>query len=107
MSIEYDALKRLAEYKEAGVSDHYTEKIDGKLVLDVKFQTGGTATNEKNGIFIEDLLILADAKLNQFQKEFPCRENALAITAIEEAILWLIARKADREYRNVYGKDEK
>lgn len=106
MAIEYNALKKLYEAKASGVADEYQETIDDKVVLDVKFQTGGTATNAKNGIFIEDLLILADVKLNEFQAEFPCRENALAITAIEEAILWLTARKAERENRNVYGKEE-
>lgn len=107
MAIKYNALEKLNMYRQNGVSQHYTESIDGKKVLDVKFQSGGTATNEKNGIFIEDLLIVAYAKLDEFNKAFPCRENSLALTKIEEAILWLTARKAERESRGVYGKDEK
>ncbi len=107
MAVEYNALEKLNEYRTSGVFDKYTERINDEVVLDVKFQTGGTATNGKNGIFVEDLLILANTKLTEFQAAFPCRENALALTAIEEAILWLTARKAEREYRGVYGKDEK
>lgn len=107
MAVEYNALEKLNESRTYGVGDKYKESINGNVVLDVKFQTGGTATNEKNGIFIEDLLILANAKLTEYQNAFPCRENALALTAIEESILWLTARKAEREYRNVYGKEEK
>ena len=107
MAVEYNALRKLNDSRTNGIDDNYKESIDGNVVLEVKFQTGGTATNEKNGIFIEDLLILASAKLTEYQNAFPCRENALALTAIEESILWLTARKAEREYRNVYGKEEK
>lgn len=104
---EYDATKKLNEYRTNGVASHYTERIDDKVVLDVKFQEGGTATTPKNGVFIEDLLIVAYAKLDEYNKALPSRENALALTKIEEALLWLGARKAEREYRNVYGKEEK
>lgn len=107
MAIEYNALEKLNTYRQVGVAQHYTERINDKKVLDIKFQSGGTATNEKNGVFIEDLLIVAYAKLDEFNKAFPCRENSLALTKIEEAILWLTARKVERESRGVYGKDEK
>jgi len=106
-TLDYDALAKLNLYRDNGVSSDYREKIDDKEVLHVKFQEGGTATTVKNGVFIEDLLIVAHAKLNEFNKAFPCRENSLALTAIEESILWLTARKAERNYRGVYGKDEK
>lgn len=107
MAVKYNALEKLNDYREHGVDDHYTESYDGKKYLDVKFQVGGTATTEKNGAFIEDLLIVAYAKLNEYNQGLPSRENSLALTKIEEAILWLTARKAEREYRNVYGTEEK
>lgn len=100
-------LTKLYDYRDNGVADRYSEKIAGKEVLKVKFQTGGTATTERNGVFIEDLLIVAYAKLNEYNQKFPCRENSLALTKIEEAMQWLVARKEEREYRGVYGKDEK
>ena len=105
--MKYDALKKLNEYRKSGVAQHYTERINDEIVLDVKFQSGGTATTDKNGIFIEDLLIVAYAKLDEFNKHMPSRENSLALTKIEEAILWLTSRKAERESRNVYGTEEK
>jgi len=37
---------------------------------------------------------------------FPCRENSLTITKIEEAIHWQDARTKDREKRGVEGKSE-
>ena len=39
-------------------------------------------------------------KLNQ---KFPCRENSVAITKLDEALMWLDKRKKDREKRNVEG----
>ena len=94
MAVKYNALEKLNDYREHGVDDHYTESYDGKKYLDVKFQVGGSATTEKNGAFIEDLLIVAYAKLNEYNQGLPSRENSLALTKIEEAILWLTARKA-------------
>lgn len=105
---EYNGIHQLAIERLRGVpGDDFKQLIDGKVVLDIKFQTGGTADNPRNGIFIEDLLIVAYLKLSSYQEKFPCRENALALTKIEESLQWLTSRKADREARGVYGKDEK
>lgn len=105
---EYNGITELALAKGRGVpADEYTESIDGKEVLKIKFQTGGTADNPRNGVFIEDLLIVAHLKLSSYNEKFPCRENSLALTKIEESLQWLTSRKADREARGVYGKDEK
>ena len=37
---------------------------------------------------------------------FPCRENALTITKIDEAIHWQDARTKDRERRKVEGQNK-
>lgn len=43
-------------------------------------------------------------RLEGFQNsEFKCRENELAITKLEEALMWLRKRAQDREARNVEG----
>ena len=105
--MDYDALQQLNDSLTYGVSDHYQRNINGKTVLDVKFQTGGTATTERNGVFIEDLLIVAYVKLDEYNKGLPSRENSLALNKIEEAILWLTARKAECEHRGVYGTEKR
>lgn len=57
-----------------------------------------------NGICNEDLLIMVVRRLEGFQNsEFKCRENALALTHIEEALLWLRKRTMGRENRGVEG----
>lgn len=105
--MEYNALKKLFSIKPHTVTDWWVERINDITVLDIKFQTGGTASTERNGIFIEDLLIAARAKLNEYNKQLPCRENQLAMDKIDEAILWLTYRKTEREHRGVYGTDKK
>ncbi len=105
---EYNAIEELYTTLQRGVpADDYSEKIDDKEVLHVKFQTGGTATTERNGVFIEDLLIVAYAKLRSYNETLPSRENSLALTKIEEALQWLNTRKVERTVRNVYGTESK
>ena len=61
-------------------------------------------SREPNGAFVEGVLEAALGRLEFYQRsEFRCRENALAITKIEEAIHWLQHRTADREARGVEG----
>lgn len=105
--VQYNAFEELNILRDHGVANHFTKSINDEVVLDIKFQKGGTATTERNGIFIEDLLVVAYAKLDEYNKHLPSRENSLALTKIEESLHWLTARKAEREYRNVYGTEEK
>lgn len=57
-----------------------------------------------NGVANEDLIVMVIDRLNSFQEsQFKCRENAIAITKLEEALLWLRKRTTDRERRNVEG----
>jgi len=71
----------------------------------VKFQKGPIAENERNGCFMEDLLDIVVDRLESFQSgDFACRENALALTKIQEALHWLNHRTSDRIERDVEGK---
>lgn len=107
-TLKYNALEKLHNELNRGTpGDEVSLNIGGKEVLRVKFQTGGTATTERNGVFIEDLLIVAYSKLADYNRGLPCRENSLALTKIEEAIMWLANRKVERESRGVYGTEEK
>jgi len=59
-----------------------------------------------NGCQIDDVVKWAKEKIEGFNKEFPCCENSIVITKLDEALLWLGKRKADREARNVEGKSQ-
>jgi hypothetical protein len=57
-----------------------------------------------NGAFVEDVIAAAKQRIEYYQEsQFRCRENALAITKLDEALLWLNKRTSDREARKVEG----
>jgi hypothetical protein len=58
------------------------------------------------GAKIEDLVLFTRRCLENLNQLVPCRENSLAITKLQEAELWLLARKLDRQRRNVTGTKE-
>ena len=81
---------------------------DDKTLCIIHFQEGPTKEVGINGIFMPDLLGICLSMLEDFQStEFKCRENALAITAIEEAILRLKQRQLERKKRGVQGTYKK
>jgi hypothetical protein len=90
---------------ENGAHRRFTIKaVENDAVLgEVKFQSG-ELINGLNGIFIEDLLEITVQHLKQFQdSEFRCRENACALTHVEEAQMWLEKRRKNRMVRGVEG----
>lgn len=73
-------------------------------LAEVHFQEGPIKECGVNGVCNEDLINIVICRLEHFQQsEFRCRENALAITALEEALLWLRKRTMGRENRGVEG----
>jgi len=73
----------------------------------VRFQDGTIPEHGVNGIQVEDLIEVCIDRLQMFQSsDFPCRQNDLAITKLEEALHWLEARTADRRKRWVEGTCE-
>lgn len=57
-----------------------------------------------DGTTNEEVLAVLINRLQGLQEKFPCRENAIVITKLEEALMWLNKRTADRLARNVEGK---
>lgn len=79
--------------------------------ISITWQNGPLGRGEDrkapNGAFVEGVLQAALGRLNHYQAtKFKCRENALAITKIEEALHWLQSRTASRESRGVEGTHE-
>lgn len=61
-----------------------------------------------NGAFVEDVIAAVVQRIEHYQStEFRCRENAIALTHLETALLWLNKRTQDREARGVEGTHEK
>lgn len=97
-----------------GANHHYmvtlpdwTRAPDGSNshgVWDINFQNGPIAEHGVNGLTQEVLLAIVVDRLRSFQAgAFACRENALALTKIEEAQHWLHARTSARMARGVEG----
>ena len=75
----------------------------------LQFQRGPRKDPEaRKGVCGADLLEIVRDQLREFQTgPFSCRENACALTHIEEALMWLNRRAEDRAERNVLGTNEK
>lgn len=75
------------------------------LINYLKFQSGPAVTPDGyNGFTIEALLAVVEDKLQQHQQgSFSCRENACALTHLQECMMWLAKRTRDREQRGVEG----
>ena len=78
------------------------------IFANIDFQMGPVKENGVNGCHHEDLIMVVLDRLRGAQKgEFSCRENALAITKLEEALLWLNYRTNSRVQRGVEGMSQK
>lgn len=74
------------------------------LLAKVHFQEGPVKEQGVNGINNEDAIVMVIRRLQGFQDSpFSCRENAMAITKLEEALMWLRKRTIGREKREVVG----
>lgn len=73
-------------------------------LVEIHFQEGPIKEVGVNGVYNEDLIAMVICRLEHFQKgPYACRDNALAITKLEEALLWLRKRTIGRENRGVEG----
>lgn len=61
-------------------------------------------TTVQDGTANEEVLRVLIDRMHFLQSKFPCRENAIVITKLEESLMWLEKRTADRKNRNVEGK---
>ena len=57
-----------------------------------------------DGTTNEEILRMLIDRMKSLQEKFPCRENAIVITKLEESLMWLNKRTADRTVRGVEGK---
>ena len=60
-----------------------------------------------DGTTNEEVLAMMIDRMIYLQNKFPCRENAIVITKLEESLMWLNKRTSDRKARNVEGTNAK
>lgn len=96
-----------------GANHEYLIAVDRELAVPkevkIAFQNGARKDeNAIHGVIDTDLLEIVRDRLKGFQSgEFATRENAIALTHIEEALLWMNKRVEDRIERNVLGTYQK
>ena len=110
---EYTEVVCLDEPGAGGMCHNYSivnkevdpEKGGQHEFANINFQKGPIKENGVNGPHHEDLILVVLDRLRGAQKgDFSCRENALAITKLEEALLWLNYRTNTRVHEGVEGK---
>lgn len=85
------------------VRGYHAKDADETAVV-IRFQNGPIAEAGVNGLTQEVLLAILCDRLRAFQRgPYACRENALALTKLEEAQHWLHHRTKARMARGVEG----
>lgn len=101
-------------FTETGAMDHkwFEETIrpnsfiyvrNDKNSLSFTLQNGPIKEAGKNGCQVVDIIAVAKHMIEELNKKFPCRENAVTITKLDEALMWQEKRTKDRQARNVEG----
>lgn len=107
--ISENALNSVFVKNENKFNGHHNYEIrrndNNEILLKIQFQEGARKDLDSvQGILDLDLLYIVRDRIQTFQKgEFACRENALVLTKVEEAIMWSEARVKNREKRKVLG----
>lgn len=90
----------ICQNSQSAIAEKYAE---------LQFQDGARRTTEKtDGVCDQDLLEIVRHRLQGFvDGGLSTRETAIALTHVEEALLWLNKRTEDRIERNVLGTNNK
>jgi len=105
-------------FTETGAMDHkwFEETIRPNSFIYVRhdknsvsftIQNGPIKEAGVNGCQVVDMISVAKHMIEQLNAKFPCRENAVTITKLDEALMWQDKRTKDREKRGVEGTSQK
>lgn len=72
-------------------------------MISFRIQNGPIKENGINGCQVDTMIEAAKIIIENLNAKFPCRENAMIITKLDEALLWSVKQKLDREKRGVEG----
>lgn len=89
------------------ISIENTEDVKGVApIVSFEIQSDPIGEVGVNGVQALDMLEYVKCLFQSLNDAFPCRENSLTITKIEEAIHWQHARTRDRQNRQVEGQNK-
>jgi hypothetical protein len=109
MEIQNEAVERVmhAENAQELTGNKYisvSRDAEGRAVVTMTIQSAPVSVVGENGCQASDILEFAKNMFVSLNSVFPCKENSLTITKIEEAQHWQLHRTADRIKRGVEGK---
>jgi hypothetical protein len=88
------------DFGEFVVIDHEANTISFNI------QDGPIKEHGLNGCQVDMMIRVTRRIIEGLNEKFRCRENAVAITKLQEAEMWLKERKREREARGVEGYDK-
>lgn len=102
-------MKVLTEGHRYEVSNFENKEEQGQIIQFIEKKPIAEGSTElktvSDGTTNEELIAVLIDRLGFLQSKFPCKENACAITKLEEGLACLNKRTADRMKRNVEGKN--
>ena len=116
LGYEYNEEIQVLDRPGFGGACHEYQIVSGNRKQTISFQNGAIKEYGINGTTQEALLTIVIDRLRSFQEgDFNCRENAIALTNCEQALMWLQKRTrdraapayADRLTRGIEGRDVK
>ena len=84
-------------------NDYPINITDSMNCISFKIQNGPIKENGINGCQVDTIIAAAKLIIEGLNKKIACRENAMVITKLDEALMWSKKRKEDREKRGVEG----
>ena len=91
--------------------ERHEVKLDGYPVERLQFvnkakQEDGSLVLVADGTTNEEVWRVLIDRMKDLQSRMSCRENAIVITKLEESLMWLEKRTADRNARGVEGAEK-
>ena len=83
------------------LSHHENSILNEEIKFVKKEQKDGKFIMVQSGTTNEEVLAMLIDRVQHLNQKASCRENSIAITHLEEALLWLNRRTADRIKRGV------
>ena len=94
-------------YELANMVENLPELNQRLQFIQKEADEAGVFRTVNDGTTNEEVLAVLIDRLQFLQAKAPCRENAIVITKLEESLMWLNKRTADRVSRGVEGTAKK
>ena len=99
-------VKKVTTYSQMGFHEYIFINFETNEIT-FRLQDGPREIVGENGCQVDTIAHTLVKIIDGLNEKFPCRENSLTITKLQEAIHWLDHRTKDRTKRGVEGLDEK